>query len=37
MIAACLSPAVVDGLAGLDFREIRIAPQPSQKALIGLL
>ncbi len=37
VIAACLSPAVADGLAGLAFREIRIAPQPSQKALIGLL
>ena len=37
VVAACLSPAVADGLAGVDFRDIRIAPQPSQKALIGLL
>ena len=37
VIAACLSPAVADGLAGLSFREVRIAAQPSQKALIGLL
>jgi len=37
VIAACLSPAVAEGLAGLAFQEIRIAAQPSQKVLIGLL
>jgi len=36
VIAACLSPAVADELAGLDFRAIRIAAQPIQYSLIGL-
>jgi uroporphyrinogen-III synthase len=35
--AYCLSPAVAAALEGLGFRALKIAPEPSQKALLALI
>lgn len=37
VIAYCLSQAVADALEGLGFRTLKIAPEPSQKALLALI
>jgi uroporphyrinogen-III synthase len=37
LIACCISKAAVDALAGLQFRDIRVAPRPTLDSVLALL